>query len=86
MVELGCWEPALWVMALSSLSDGCSSAMPPRPELWADAPWVAGETVINHPDDHVMYVHPEGQELGAVTQSLAHLGKASGDLHYLGEG
>lgn len=49
-------------MALSSLSDGCHSPS----ELRADAPWVAGETVMNPPDDHVTYVRPEGQELGAV--------------------
>lgn len=63
--------------------------MPSRPELWPDAPWVAGETVINHPDDHVTSVRPEGQELGAVRgcdRMLGSPGKASGDLRYLGEG
>lgn len=73
-------------MAVGALGDRCTSALGrSSSELWADASWAAGDTVIQHPGDHVTYVHPKDAQEG-VTKPLAPLGKASGDLCYLGEG
>lgn len=55
-------------MAVGALGDRCTSALGrSSSELWADASWAAGDTVIQHPGDHVTYVHPkDAQEPGAV--------------------